>query len=134
MVTKTIRTLGQRRSEFALVKVNDNINIKELKPLSSSVPSMILQNGLGHTLAFCYTRAEKKLQYEAILKIVEEWIGEKHPQFKTVFHGRTQKDFLMQLSTVDQRIYLSVQEETLALLEWVKRYANAFIKDKDSVQ
>ncbi|MBF0234965.1 MAG: hypothetical protein HQK65_18305 [Desulfamplus sp.] len=39
--------------------------------------------------------------------------------------------FLTSLSTMDQRQYLSAQKETLSLLEWVKRYAGAFIEDTD---
>jgi len=34
-------------------------------------------------------------------------------------------DFIKELSGMDQIKYLTAQKETLALLEWVKRYANA---------
>ena len=40
----------------------------------------------------------------------------------------TKKDrikFIKELSEMDQQKYLTAQKETLALLEWVKRYANA---------
>ena len=52
-----IRTLGQKRSEYALQKVNEKLTVTKLKNFSAGLPSMILQNGLGHTLAFCSAKA-----------------------------------------------------------------------------
>lgn len=118
-----IQTLGQKRSEFALKKVMENEKLKALKSFSAGAPSMILQNGFGQALAFW--AAKGKEEHNTLFTIVREWINENHTDFKT----ETQKEFLMKISQSSQEEYFAVQQETLYLLEWVKRYANAFITD-----
>jgi CRISPR-associated protein Cmr5 len=41
---------------------------------------------------------------------------------------QTTKEMVMALSGMNQQKYLAAQGETLALLEWVKRYATALLK------
>lgn len=40
---------------------------------------------------------------------------------------QTTKEMVKSLSEMSQQEYLTAQGETLALLEWVKRYANALL-------
>jgi len=115
-----MRTLGQERSEYALDKVMENLKIKELKPFSAGAPSMILKNGFGQALAFW--KAKGKKEHQIMFDIVKGWLLE-----KGFASGNRDPEFLKDLSTMEQHRYLEAQKETLALLEWVKRYANAFI-------
>jgi len=118
-----IRTLGQIRSEFALKKVMENINLKSLKSFSAGAPSMILQNGFGQTLAFW--AAKGKEEHNALMQLVMEWFNENNSKF----HSDSKKEFLQKISESSQNEYFNAQQEVLHLLEWVKRYANAFIED-----
>ncbi len=120
-----IRTLGQRRSEFALKKVLENQGLNALKPFSAGAPSMILQNGFGQALAFWAAKGkEQHNAHTALFTIIREWFNIYNKDFKS----SDQKEFLEKVSKSSQEEYFIVQNEALQLLEWVKRYANAFIK------
>ena len=122
------RTLGQERAEFALNRViafknahsNEQTKRKELKSLSASLPAMILQNGLGHTLSFLYSKG--KDHHIELLNAIVEWLTENFNDFNN--YGNVQ-GFIRRLTQVDQRVYLSAQQEALKMLEWYKRYANS---------
>ena len=117
-----IRTLGQQRSEFALKKVMENQNLTSLKPFSAGAPSMILQNGFGQALAFW--AAKGKNEHNTLFDIIRDWFN----IYNTKFKSADQKEFLEKISQSSQEEYFTLQDEALQLLEWVKRYANAFIK------
>jgi len=116
-----MRTRGQERAKFALDKV---INIQGEKKkdkfakFSSGAPSMILQNGFGQALAFWLSKKED--HHLTMFDIVKEWLC-----LNNLAQGQTKTDFISTISQMDQTKYLTAQKETLALLEWVKRYANA---------
>lgn len=118
-----MRTLGQKRAEFALNKIIEiigdrDINFKkEFKSYMSGVPSMILMNGFGQTLAFIKTKQEDK--YRIVFEIVKEWLHIEN----FVDNQDNDRAFLLSISRMDQQKYLEAQQEALALLEWLKRYA-----------
>ncbi|WP_413848161.1 type III-B CRISPR module-associated protein Cmr5 [Desulfobacula sp.] len=121
---RKMRTLGQMRSEFALKKVLENQTLKTLKPFSAGAPSMILQNGFGQALAFW--AAKGKYEHMALLTVIREWFNKNGNDF---FKSNTLEEFMIKISESSQQDYFEAQQETMHLLEWVKRYANAFIKD-----
>lgn len=127
-------TLGQKRSEFALkevLKVDKSVT-PTFDKLVLGLPAMILQNGLGQTLAFLLQKATSKTGLEskdchyAAFRIITEWSN----QFGLLNDISSPKSCLMEISKMSQSEYLNIQEETLALLEWVKRYANADLLGK----
>lgn len=122
-----MRTLGQKRAEFALKKVTDIPQEKKerFKPFSAGAPSMILQNGFGQALAFWISKG--KDEHMAMFNIVEEWLSYENNDVHNNLVGRTtsHREFLEAISGMRQSEYLRAQKETLALLEWVKRFANA---------
>ncbi|EKD51382.1 MAG: hypothetical protein ACD_62C00268G0002 [uncultured bacterium] len=125
------QTLSQKRSEFALIRVIEILKLerdhKKLKSFFASAPSMILKNGLGHTLAFCL--AKDKPQHKAAISIAKNWLIENEHIKKT--DTNQDSDFIKQLAQTNQATYLMAQTETLRLLEWVKRYMTAFAVEKE---
>ena len=124
-----MRTMAQKRAEYALEKVlNLECNRKEFKSFSAGVPSMILQNGFGQTLAFFIAKGtDKELilksndKHIVILNIIRKWLVD-----NGFANGqKNEKEFIENIAKMSQQQYLLAQEETLKLLEWVKRYANA---------
>jgi len=116
-----MRTLGQKRAEFALKKVieiTDSPKKEKFKPFSAGAPSMILQNGFGQALAFWL--AKGKDEHMIMFNIIKEWLCENH-----FASGKDTAEFIGNLSEMKQSQYLTAQKESLGLLEWVKRYANA---------
>ena len=122
-----MRTLGQKRAEFALEKVtNIAQEAKEkFKPFSAGAPSMILQNGFGQALAFWIAKGRN--EHRSMFNIVKEWLSYTNNDVQNNFVPKTQSDqaFFQAISGMTQSEYLTAQKETLALLEWVKRFANA---------
>ena len=131
-----LRTLGQKRAEFALERtlmVPGDIR-KDFKSLSASVPSMILQNGFGQTLAFLLAKGtDKDLKvkdddkHTVLFDMIKDWLSYKDDDVNNDFVREAQKrhEFLRNLTELDQTQYLSAQREALALLEWIKRFASA---------
>lgn len=129
-----MRTLGQKRAAFALKEILNNgcDNPKEFKTLCSGAPSLILQNGFGQALAFWYSKGKgnPRDKHQVLLDMVMKWLCLKKEDVKNEFVKpcSSTRELVEQLSGMSQRAYLATQDETMALLEWVKRYANALLK------
>ena len=124
-----MRTLGQKRAQYALDKVmgiRPELKVK-FKTFSAGAPAMILQNGFGQALAFWASKQDSKPECGAMLDIIREWLCYDNDDIHNSFVRRTQahSEFFEAISRMDQSEYLAAQKETIALLEWVKRFANA---------
>ena len=124
-----IQTKQQKRAAFALKQVRNfkgtQGNDKEFHELANfivGVPNMILSNGLGQTLAFLLTKKDKQ---KKTFSVIKDWLEDISNPFFTS-KANTEMDFLTKFTTVDQKTYLSMQDEALRLVEWLKRYARAF--------
>ena len=131
-----IQTKQQKRAAFALKQIKnfkdakkDDKEFHELANFIVGVPNMILSNGLGQTLAFLLTKKDKQ---KKTFWVIKDWLESSDNSFFTS-KANDEMEFLTQFTTLDQRKYLSMQEETLRLMEWLKRYARAFddFKDKE---
>lgn len=127
-------TLGQQRASYCLEMLkNMTCNRTEFKPLSAGLPSMILQNGFGQTLAFLAAKGsevDKKTKviifknndkHMAAFQIISSWLVTR----QLLKSDDPPLGILNQISKMHQAQYLHAQRETLAMLEWLKRYANA---------
>lgn len=119
-----MRMLGQERAEFALKRVLSAKSVEKFDSLAAGAPSQILQNGFGQTLAFWISKNDDK--HKKLFGIVKDWLTKK----EFVTHCEEDKDFIIGISELKQDQYLLAQKETIALLEWVKRYAKAFCEKK----
>lgn len=132
-----MRTLGQKRAAFALEEVlknqcKDQKYQKDFKTFCSGAPSVILQNGFGQALAFWFSKRKGNGEdkHQVLLDIIQRWLCLKNGDIQNEFITGCQsaQEMVMALSSMNQEAYLAAQKETLALLEWVKRYANALLK------
>jgi CRISPR-associated protein Cmr5 len=125
------QTLGQQRAEFALKKLEAiNCNRDKFKKLCAGLPAMIMQNGFGQALAFlaakgCKTerneiQEKRDSEHVAAYSIILEWLE----KMGFVKEGNL-REKLMAITKMDQSTYLRAQRETLAMLEWLKRFAHA---------
>lgn len=113
------RTLGQQRAAYCLGKLeNLQCDREEFKALSAGLPAMIIQNGFGQTLAFLQAKGKDK--HLASFQIIAGWLFE-----RKLLQADRQAGLLGQINQMEQAQYLHAQKETLAMLEWLKRYANA---------
>lgn len=113
------RTLGQQRAAYCLEQLRTlSCKRDEFKPLSAGLPSMILQNGFGQTLAFLQAKGQDK--HIAAFQIIAGWLVERN-----LLEADIPVGILTKISKMPQTQYLQAQRETLSMLEWLKRYANA---------
>jgi len=116
--------MAQKRAAFALkqtLAVYSSVEKDKFKSFTAGAPSMILQNGFGQTLAFWL--AKGKNEHMVLFRIVTQWLKETDKlHFKDC---NTPSAFIGKLSDMEQMAYQKNQNEALALLEWVKRFASA---------
>jgi len=121
-------TLAQQRAVFSLKKLEKlPCKREDFKSFAAGLPSMILQNGFGQALAFLAAKGsskdlifDTKDKHYAALKIILAWLVE-----RKLLTAGDEKAQILQISDMEQMRYLRAQRETLAMLEWLKRYANA---------
>lgn len=129
-----MRTMAQKRAGYALQRVvNIRSDKNEFKNFSAGIPAMILQNGFGQTLAFLLAKGTDKDgkikqndKHIDQFDIIKDWLSLQEGDINNCFVREKDRTKLMQeLMNMKQNDYLDAQNETLALLEWVKRFANA---------
>ncbi|MEI7450779.1 MAG: type III-B CRISPR module-associated protein Cmr5 [Desulfomonile sp.] len=115
-------TLAQERSLFALEELKKIGKVEKFDKLVSSLPAMILQNGFGQALAFLLAKGstEKNAHHRQAFDIVALWLKK-----RGIITKAARDEVMQEISSLPQGDYLRAQEETLAILEWLKRYANA---------
>ena len=115
-------TKEQQRSAFALKRITDFGQAVDKDDASFIVgtPNMILTNGIGQTMAFLLSKGKDK--HILVFKILKDWLT----QEIDVLKNADNRQFLNQFANLGQNDYLRAQQEALALLQWLKRYARAF--------
>lgn len=117
-------TKEQQRSAFALQRINDfgtNGVRKEDANFIVGTPTMILTNGIAQTMAFLLSKGEERCT--RVFTILKEWLSQ---EIKALPNNANNHQFLAQFASLEQNDYLRAQQEALALLQWLKRYARAF--------
>jgi CRISPR-associated protein Cmr5 len=126
----------QSRSRFALDSIeNLTKNTGEVKEdLANFIvgtPTMILQNGLGQTMAFllskCKGAKDPKDKHYFTYQAIAKWCKRQNEKISDEPH-----DFFSGISQMPQNQYLMLQEEALKMLQWLKRYARAFQEVTDN--
>lgn len=120
------QTLQQQRAAYALQRVQHYAGTlkpeakKKFKARASELPFMIHANGLGQALAFFRSQNQSD-GYNFLHEILNGWlIGGQRP-----FAGRA--DALAGVTQCDRATYLAAQAEAMLLMDWVKKFASAFM-------
>jgi len=125
-----MQTKQQKRAKLAIdaiANLPDGIDEKTANFIVGT-PTMILTNGLGQTLAFLLSKKSDK-EKKLVFDILKKWLCEQ----KSSSFGKPETqdiEFLKKFNDISQSYYLWAQHEALSLLEWLKRYAKAFEKEK----
>jgi len=124
------RTVEQKRAERALARVqavkNDTgIKKSEYVTLAKRAPANIQTNGLGQTLAFWRSKGKGKRQdaAETIYQDVSKWVC------KQMAWGENE-DLLTKITMCNTPDYRRATVETMAFLNWLKRFAEAELGDE----
>lgn len=138
------KTLDQRRAEYAfkiVSQVTDKEYASDFASLTSKMPSYILTNGLGNTLAFLFSKG--KGHHLCIAGLMADWIlriyrlGES-PNIQAltddwIFDTKKIKNNLPEIMkglvlSVDIYQYAVVTNELLALFGWLKRFSDGMLE------
>ncbi len=110
--------LANNRARFAfdMVKKVSEISgdaLQKYRSLARSFPAMILSNGYGLAIAYLYSKSGNQTLYQHI----ETWLQQQN------MLPNKEKGLMDNLAHADQSTYRLLESETLALLEWLKRFA-----------
>jgi CRISPR-associated protein Cmr5 len=131
--SSSIQTLAQKRAKHALDQI-EGMKPKDDGHLCAHIagfPAMILMSGFGQACAFYLSKGNTtngklmKLPYLAL----ESWLTSTHRPYSVhpgqLMYGITQSD---------SATYRLAEAEALAYLDWLKKFAKAFLKSPEAVQ
>lgn len=119
------QTIHQQRARFALERVQkaqtaDKFNGKEFKSYASAFPAMIHMNGLGQAAAFFRSKA-KSQEHQRLYQLLSDWLTQPDQPYASY------SDLLDGIVGESMSDYRLAQIEAIALMDWVKKFAKAFI-------
>ncbi|HDN26373.1 MAG TPA: type III-B CRISPR module-associated protein Cmr5 [Thioploca sp.] len=131
-----MQTLQQQRAKFALNRVKeaanqlDTKNKKEYKSYASALPFMIHANGLGQAAAFYRSKGEKDTHF-LLYKLLSDWLTgnvniDGFNKENQPFYGHD--DLLEGITNEKMPVYMTAQAEAMVFMNWVKRFADAFMR------
>jgi CRISPR-associated protein Cmr5 len=135
MANETIITkLEKGRAEFAYRCVEEAIETfkedskkqKEYKSYTRKIPTMILSNGLGQTLAFIKAKSEKGNAYDLIYKQLTEYMKSDHTA--RIKMPQEKNELIEWVISCNSSTYRYITQEILAFLNWLKRFAEGLIE------
>lgn len=115
-----MRLLSQERAAYALERVQEAGKDAEYARLCRDLPAMLLQNGLGQSLAFLRSKRDEKAAGKLYADI-SGWLIEKRGIY------RVGDDLIEAVVSGERNEYVAAQEEALELCGWLKRFADALI-------
>lgn len=122
-----MQTMQQLRAKYALEKVKEAAQNLfpseqiEFKSYAAALPAMIHMNGLGQAAAY----KSKGETHFKLYKLLSDWLCcEGQP-----FYGN--EDLLDAIIQSDMKTYRLGQAEAQALMDWVKKFAKAYMVDED---
>ena len=129
-------SLSQLRAQHALAAITALANqnpptygnyVSYVKALPANVRSLGLGQALAFTLAKC--KGDLNKPYGLLYAHVTDWIGK-----QAIYTAATPQNFMTMLTSGDQTQYLHAQIETMAYLEWLKKFAVAQLKEDKAVE
>lgn len=112
--------------QYVNEKIDNSKFKKEYRSIVMKLPSLILTNGLGQTLAFLKSKGkgDASKSEEKIYQDLEGWLRNAN----TVnLEKATQEGLIERIMAIDSNKYRLVTMECLAFLNWLKRFADAVL-------
>lgn len=131
--TSTLKGIENGRAEIAFEyakKASDKDFRKEYKSRAKNLPMMIKTNGLGAALAFLWSKREKEPACRELYENIKDWITN-HRSYLIEKVDNTKTDFTDKIVSLESTPYRAVTIEVLALMSWIRRFADGLIKGDD---
>ncbi|MEO0224011.1 MAG: type III-B CRISPR module-associated protein Cmr5 [candidate division WOR-3 bacterium] len=130
-----IKKLEQGRAEYAyrcVEQVTYKLNEKgkrEYRSYVKKIPTMILLNGLGQTLAFVKAKAKDGNAYKLLYNQITEYM--KSNSTIRIQMPPDKNELIEWVISCDSREYRWITQELLAFLNWLKRFAEGMIEEEE---
>jgi CRISPR-associated protein Cmr5 len=118
-----MQTLQQQRAKAALESITalkGHPDADKLVSRASELPFMIHANGLGQAAAF-FKSKQNKDGYGVMYKVLSDWLT----QPDRPFAGRS--DLILAIVGSELRTYRVAQAEAMQYMDWVKKFAKAYL-------
>lgn len=120
-----MQTLQQQRAAHALKGVQDLIELEEsdkrkVKARASELPFMIHASGLGQATAFFCSKKDKD-GYDKIYRLLQNWMT------RTGGPLASQDGMMAAITRADLHTYRVAQAEAMQYMDWVKKFASAYL-------
>lgn len=134
-MSRSGRTLDQERAADALTHVRalqQENRYGNYRSYVERLPAQIVMNGLGQAMAMVRSRApdrangvrtEDERAYWLVFNQLQTWLCRDHES--APYRGA--RDLLAAVVERDQDAYVRAHAEALAYLEWLKKFARAFL-------
>jgi CRISPR-associated protein Cmr5 len=103
--------------------------LKNYRSYVKKIPTMILSNGLGQTLAFIKSKSEKGNAYKLIYEQLTEYI--RNPYTTRIQMPEDKKELVEWVISCGSEKYRYITQEILAFLNWLKRFAEGLIEEEE---
>lgn len=130
------RTWEQLRAENAYRKVQEVAHFDakiqaSYRSRAKSLPAMIISNGLGQATATLLAASKGKESDPPFLlfRHLEEWLCLDDP--RAPYQG--QDRLMLAITKTDVEYYLRAQRESIAWLDWLKKFCAAYLSDESEV-
>jgi len=127
----------QRIENFINNSSNDEKKQKKYRAYIRNTPSMILNNGLGATIAFMFSKRLKSegVVYNQLAENIYDWLKEEQNCYLIKLKDKSEakdklKELMNEIINLDSQQYRATTNEILALFGWLKRFADGMIEDK----
>jgi CRISPR-associated protein Cmr5 len=114
-----MKLLSQERAAYALERVQEAAKDHEYARLCRDLPAMLLQNGIGQSLAFLRSKGDEQAARK-LYGDISGWLIEE----RRIYGGG---DLIEAVVRGERGEYMAAQEEALELSGWLKRFADAMI-------
>lgn len=121
--------LMRRRAQHALAAVSglrEAGNYDNYVNYANALPAAVITNGLGQALAtqLAAAKGEPKDPHRLLFRHVQQWLCRGADD--SPFQGCD--DLMQAVTECAESDYVWAQAETLAYLEWLKKFANAYLE------
>jgi len=124
--SKAVPSLDQERARFAWEKMHDDemAGDEAYKRVAKSAPAMLVGSGLMQLLSFLQAKGK---QHEKLADHLREWLARGSWDSDSAKPGADRKyeKFMQHLYESDAAYYRRATEEALALLRWIRQFADA---------
>ncbi len=120
------QTLDQTRAAYLLARVKKQVKSQEYRRRVEQLPSMILTNGLGQTLAFLLSDSNDHAAL-AVATDLAEYLTAQRKLYRKDNEQLTSVDLLESIVGGDRDMLQRATDESLSLLTWWKKLVRAYI-------